>query len=88
MGERLVCNQEVDGSNPFTSTTLRPAGFGWQATRKRTWAKECPPKPWRRGAGCSGLCIGPQLERSEDSNFDVALAISEGGRKAAGSLTL
>ena len=32
MGERLVCNQEVIGSIPFTSTSLRPSGYGWQAT--------------------------------------------------------
>ena len=35
MGERLVCNQEVMGSNPFGSTSLRPSGFGWQAIRRR-----------------------------------------------------
>ena len=28
------------------------------------------------------------LERSEDSNFDVAYAISEGDREVAGSLSL
>jgi hypothetical protein len=29
LGERLVCNQEVIGSIPFTSTILRPEGEGW-----------------------------------------------------------
>ena len=37
MGERLLCKQEVIGSIPFTSTTLRPCiekeGYGRQATR-------------------------------------------------------
>ena len=27
MGERLLCKQEVDGSNPFTSTRLRGPEF-------------------------------------------------------------
>ena len=39
LGERLVCNQEVIGSIPFTSTTFRSNGydkrllssFGWEA---------------------------------------------------------
>ena len=49
MGERLLCKQEVIGSIPFTSTTLRPAGFGWLTPPgNASWAKECPPKPWRR----------------------------------------
>ena len=35
LGERRVRNAKVRGSTPLGSTTLRPAGFGWQATRKR-----------------------------------------------------
>lgn len=31
LGARLDGIEEVAGSNPATSTTLRPAGFGWQA---------------------------------------------------------
>jgi hypothetical protein len=31
LGERLLCKQEVIGSNPFTSTTSQALGFaGWQ----------------------------------------------------------
>jgi hypothetical protein len=33
LGERLVRNEEASGSIPLSSTTLRPAGFGWQATK-------------------------------------------------------
>jgi hypothetical protein len=40
LGERLPCTQEVIGSNPFTSTSLRQ-GFGWQASRRHV--EGCPP---------------------------------------------
>ena len=29
--ERPLCKREVSGSNPLTSTSLRPGGFGWHA---------------------------------------------------------
>ena len=32
MGERLLCKQEVDGSIPFTSTTVKPE-FDWATGR-------------------------------------------------------
>ena len=40
LGERLVCNQEVTGSSPVFSTSLRPlesdarAGYGWASQRE------------------------------------------------------
>ena len=34
MGERLLCKQEVTGSIPVGSTTLRSSSFGWQASRR------------------------------------------------------
>ena len=41
------------GSIPAARTTLRPAGFGWQATRSAHPGRSgAPPKPWRRRA-CS-----------------------------------
>lgn len=30
--ERLLCKQNVNGSNPLTSTIPRPPGYEWQAT--------------------------------------------------------
>ena len=38
MGERLLCKQEVDGSIPFTSTSLRPRGRRLPR-RSPSWAK-------------------------------------------------
>ena len=35
MGERLLCKQEVIGSNPFTSTIRLPFGFALGAYRGR-----------------------------------------------------
>lgn len=29
LGEHLVCNQRVEGSNPFSSTELNPINFGF-----------------------------------------------------------
>lgn len=50
----------IVGSNPISSATLCPAGFGWQATHlggltteNATWAWECLPKPWRRETGAA-----------------------------------
>src|SRR5258707_2035973 len=42
LGERLVRNEEVSGSIPLGSTTLRPAGFAWRSPRRRSGAKQCP----------------------------------------------
>ena len=48
MGERLVCNQEVIGSIPFTSTNLRPKGEG------------CPPKRRKARRRTGPSCFGWQ----------------------------
>ena len=56
LGERLNGIQEVVGSIPIGSTTLRQ-GFGWQANFSTARCRDatpfecegCPPKPWRRG---------------------------------------
>ena len=78
MGERLLCKQEVIGSIPFTSTTLRlrVAGhFLWTGARSSI-----------RSVG------GPERNRAlEQTSFRSALlgAIGCGGGNAvAGSLTL
>ncbi len=70
MGERLLCKQEVIGSSPFTSTTLRPAGFGWQATRKRILGEGVSPEALVMASGfgeefphhpVGGLGIGERI---------------------------
>ena len=54
LGERLLCTQEVIGSIPIGSTTLRAcalrvAGHPLSGlTSESVSPKECPPKPWRR----------------------------------------
>jgi hypothetical protein len=51
LGERLLCKQEVIGSNPFTSTT---AAATTAAARPRS-EKSCKTPPGSRlmpGAGC------------------------------------
>ncbi len=48
--ERLVRNEEVAGLSPVCSTSLRPAGYGWQASRKQTGISSY--SRWRCGGGC------------------------------------
>ena len=56
VGERLVCNQEVVGSNPSGSTIRHPGGAGG-----------CPPKPWRRRAASTRNSEhGSRNERLQD----------------------
>ena len=45
--ERLLCKQDVVGSNPSGSTTICHV----LAQPERSSANACRPKPWRRGTG-------------------------------------
>src|SRR5215211_4996656 len=44
LGERLNGIQEVGGSTPPGSTSLRPSGFGWQAGERRAKAARRSPQ--------------------------------------------
>jgi hypothetical protein len=45
LGERLLCKQEVDGSSPFTSTSL--AKPDWRATGETAFRRKPPRQSFR-----------------------------------------
>lgn len=45
-----------DREVPVVSTTLRPAGFGWQATRNRILGEGVSPEALAKGDGPHPLC--------------------------------
>jgi hypothetical protein len=53
LGERLVCNQEVTGSSPVFSTSLRCAGVGpgGRAGRRRARSGRLPGREDKQGRG-------------------------------------
>ena len=57
MGERLLCKQEVIGSNPFTSTTVAAVAATRQVLREQRRKHRRLEKIWRdRGPGPLGPC--------------------------------
>jgi hypothetical protein len=45
LGERVVRNDEVGGSIPPGSTTLRPSGYAWRSHARARSEAWCPAKP-------------------------------------------
>ena len=74
MGERLLCKQEVIGSIPFTSTSLRCASAE-AAAPKRVSAKA----GWSRGSRSYGSAshVGGSTEFSTQKPVVVRLLCSE-----------
>src|ERR1700674_4053045 len=52
LGERVVRNDEVGGSIPPGSTTLRPSGYAWRSHESRT--RSVPGMARRATTGCIG----------------------------------
>ena len=68
LGERLVCNQEVTGSSPVFSTSLRRRrGFGWQASdesARQTRRVECADSFEAHGGACAERS-GPEWSEAQ-----------------------
>ena len=55
LGERVVRNDEVGGSIPPGSTTLRPSGFAWRSHEMPEGRSVVPGEARRAKTGFSGL---------------------------------
>ena len=60
MAEQLICNQQVAGSNPIASSTLKSFT---RAFKTKSWEGEVPERP--KGADCKS--VGEVLRRFESS---------------------
>src|SRR3984893_2252915 len=69
LGERVVRNDEVGGSIPPGSTTLRPSGFAWRSHVMPKGEAWCPAKPTWAKTGCWTTVLTPSLPRKPRRPF-------------------
>ena len=71
LGERVVRNDEVGGSIPPGSTTLRPSGFAW---RSHVMAEQRSVVPGEALLGEDGLLAAPYFPVNRGGRFSMKLA--------------
>ena len=74
LGERVVRNDEVGGSIPPGSTTLRPSGFAWRSHVMPEGRSVVPGEARRAKTGCSSENPSPYFPVNLGGRFSIKLA--------------